>query len=60
MTGPDHTNRLRRRLIGGGAGLIVGAGLGAFCRAALAQTATIELPIINGQRNLVAFPRSGR
>ena len=56
MTGPDHTNRLRRRLIGGGAGLIVGAGLGAFCRAALAQTATIELPIINGQRNLVAFP----
>ena len=56
MTGPDHTNRLRRRLIGGGAGLIVGAGLGAFCRAALAQTATVELPIINGRRNLVAFP----
>ena len=53
-----HTpsNRLRRRLVvAGGAGLAT-AGLGAFSRAAYAQRTSIELPIANGQRNLVAFP----
>lgn len=54
MTEP--TNRLRRRLLAGGAGLLAGAGLSTLSRSALAQTATIDLPIANGRRNLVAFP----
>ena len=50
------TNRLRRRLLAGGAGALATAGLGAFGRAALAQGATTEMPFANGKRNLVAFP----
>ena len=45
------TDRLRRRLLAAGAL----AGLGASGRTALAQ-ATIELPFVNGRRQLVAFP----
>ena len=56
MSDPDPTNRLRRRFISGGAGLLAGAGLSALSRAAFAQGATVELPIVNGKRNLVAFP----
>jgi sulfite dehydrogenase len=56
MTDPDNTNRLRRRLVAGAAGLLAGAGLGTLSRAALAQGASVELPIVNGHRNLVAFP----
>lgn len=52
----DHTNRLRRRLIAGGAGALAAAGLGALIRTAFAQAATTELPIVNGKRNVVAFP----
>jgi DMSO/TMAO reductase YedYZ molybdopterin-dependent catalytic subunit len=52
----DDTNRLRRRLIVGGAGALAAAGLGALSRTAFAQAATIELPIVNGKRNMVAFP----
>lgn len=52
----DTTNRLRRRFLAGSAGLIAGAGLGALSRSALAQGATVELPIANGGRNLVAYP----
>jgi sulfite dehydrogenase len=52
----DDTNRLRRRLIAGGAGALAAAGLGALSRTAFAQAATIELPIVNGKRNMVAFP----
>ncbi len=52
----DDTNRLRRRLIAGGAGALAAAGLGTLSRTALAQAATIELPIANGKRNIVAFP----
>src|SRR5690349_1357540 len=55
MTQVDF-NRLRRRLVTGGAAAIAGAGLGTFARSALAQAATIELPIVNGARRLVAFP----
>jgi len=55
MPDPERTNRLRRRLITGGAGLLAGASLGALARSALAQ-ATTELPMVNGHRNLVAFP----
>ena len=48
------SNRLRRRLIvAGGASAL---GLGAFSRVARAAGATVELPIVNGHRNLVAFP----
>ena len=53
----DHptTNRLRRRLLAGGAGAIAAAGLGTWSRSALAQS-TRELPFANGRRNLVAYP----
>jgi sulfite dehydrogenase (cytochrome) subunit A len=51
------SNRLRRRLVvAGGAGLATSMGLGAFSRGARAAPATVELPIANGHRNLVAFP----
>ncbi|HEX7441209.1 MAG TPA: molybdopterin-dependent oxidoreductase, partial [Caldimonas sp.] len=56
MTDPHTTSRLRRRLVAGGAGLLAGAGLGTLSRAALAQAAIVDLPIVNGRRNLVAFP----
>jgi sulfite dehydrogenase len=56
MTDSDSTNRLRRRLVFGGAGLLAGVGLGGLSRAALAQAATVDLPIANGHRNVVAFP----
>ena len=56
MKNLDKTNQLRRRLVAGSAGMFVGAGLGMASRAALAQAATIDLPIANGRRNLVAFP----
>jgi len=51
-----ETNRLRRRLIAGGAGALAVAGLGAGSRAALAQGASVELPFVNGRRELVAYP----
>ncbi len=52
----ENTNRLRRRFLAGSAGLIAGAGLGALSRSAFAQGATVELPIANGGRNLLAYP----
>jgi sulfite dehydrogenase len=52
----DDTDRVRRRLIAGGAGIVATAGLGALSRAARAQAATVELPFVNGRRNLVAYP----
>ena len=49
------SNRLRRRLVlAGGAG--IAAGLGGFSRAATAQRTSLDLPVVNGHRNLVAFP----
>jgi DMSO/TMAO reductase YedYZ molybdopterin-dependent catalytic subunit len=53
MRDPDSTNRLRRRLIAGGAGFLADAGL---ARAALAQGAAFEHPFANGARRLVAYP----
>jgi DMSO/TMAO reductase YedYZ molybdopterin-dependent catalytic subunit len=53
---PDTTDRLRRRLLTGGAGLLAAGSLGTLSRAVLAQTASIELPMVNGRRNLVAYP----
>ena len=60
MNDSENTNRLRRRLIAGGAGLLAGAGLGMLSRGALAQAATVESPMANGRRNWWPFPRSGR
>ena len=62
MADPHSTDRLRRRLVAGGAGLLAGAGLGSASRSLLAQTAqtaqpaTIDLPFDNGRRTLVAYP----
>jgi DMSO/TMAO reductase YedYZ molybdopterin-dependent catalytic subunit len=53
MCDHDAINRLRRRLLTGGAGLLAGVGLG---RAALAQGAVFEHPFANGGRRLVAYP----
>jgi len=52
----DQIDRLRRRLIAGGAGALATAGLGTLSRTALAQAATVDLPFVNGMRNVVAFP----
>ena len=50
-------NRLRRRLVvASGAGIATAVGLGAFSRPARAQDASVDLPIANGHRRLVAFP----
>lgn len=52
----DTTDRFRRRLVTGGAAMLAGAGLGTLSRAALAQVATIDLPMVNGRRNMLAYP----
>ena len=57
----DHsTNRLRRRLIAGGAGALATVGLGTLGRSAFAQGTgelpSLGLPFANGRRNLVAYP----
>jgi hypothetical protein len=52
----NGTHRLRRRLIVGGAGALAGAVFAPLSRVAFAQAATIELPFVNGKRNLAAYP----
>jgi DMSO/TMAO reductase YedYZ molybdopterin-dependent catalytic subunit len=49
-------NAGRRRLVGGGAGLLAGLGLGTVGRSAFAQAGTFEHPFVNGKRALVAYP----
>jgi sulfite dehydrogenase len=49
------TNPLRRRLLAAGAGALATSGLGGLGRA-FAQDRTVELPIGNGTRHLVAYP----
>ena len=56
MNHSDAANPLRRRLVAGGAGLLAGAGASALSGTALAQAATVNLPMVNGKRNLVAYP----
>jgi DMSO/TMAO reductase YedYZ molybdopterin-dependent catalytic subunit len=50
------TNRLRRRLLAGGAGLLAGAGLAGASRRARAAAATFEHRFVNGQRLVESFP----
>jgi DMSO/TMAO reductase YedYZ molybdopterin-dependent catalytic subunit len=52
----DKTDPFRRRLLAGGAGALAAAGLGALSRSAFAQAGTTELPMLNGKRNILAFP----
>ena len=52
MADIDTHHRLRRRLLAGGAGALA-AGLAGR---AFAQAAAVELPFVNGKRELVAFP----
>ncbi|WP_256329956.1 molybdopterin-dependent oxidoreductase [Variovorax sp. YR216] len=49
-------NQLRRRLVAAGTGAIAALGLGPLGRAALAQAATVEMPFVNGRRNVAAYP----
>ena len=56
MTRPDPFPPARRRLLAGGLGALAGAALGPFSRAALAQSEGVDLPLLNGHRNLVAYP----
>jgi sulfite dehydrogenase len=53
---PDTTNRFRRRLLTGGAGVLAAGGLGTLSRAVFAQAATFDLPMVNGGRNVAAYP----
>jgi DMSO/TMAO reductase YedYZ molybdopterin-dependent catalytic subunit len=54
MTDIDHALHQRRRLLASAAALTVMAG--ATSRSAWAQSATVDLPIANGHRNLLAYP----
>ena len=60
MNNDQHANRLRRRIIAGGAGALASAALGGLSRSALAQTtgelSSRELAFANGKRNLAAYP----
>ncbi len=52
----EPTNRLRRRLVTAGAGLLAGAGLAATSRTARAAASTFTQRFANGQRLLEAYP----
>jgi DMSO/TMAO reductase YedYZ molybdopterin-dependent catalytic subunit len=52
----EPTDRLRRRLITGGAGMLAGAGLGALSGGALAKATTFQHPFANGERLVETFP----
>ena len=52
----ESISRLRRQLLAGGAGALATGALGSLSRTAHAQAGSIDLPMINGHRNLVAFP----
>ena len=51
-----ETNATRRRFMTGGTYALALAAGGRFTRMANAQAPTLELPIANGRRNLVAYP----
>jgi DMSO/TMAO reductase YedYZ molybdopterin-dependent catalytic subunit len=52
----DRADPSRRRLLQAGLGALAGAAFGALDAAAGAEAATVELPIANGRRRLVAYP----
>ena len=52
----DDISHARRRLLASGAGVVTAAGLGAWGQASAKDAKSVELPIANGHRNLVAFP----
>jgi sulfite dehydrogenase (cytochrome) subunit A len=52
----NSRQQLRRRLLAGGAGALATASLGGWSSAARAQAGTVDLPMINGHRNLAVFP----
>jgi sulfite dehydrogenase (cytochrome) subunit A len=53
----DSRQQLRRRLLAGGAGALASATLGGWSTSARAQgAASVDLPMVNGRRTLVAFP----
>jgi DMSO/TMAO reductase YedYZ molybdopterin-dependent catalytic subunit len=53
----NHTpDAMRRRLLGGAAGALATAGLGAMGRGAFAQDGSVDLPMANGHRNLAVYP----
>lgn len=52
----DYTNHVRRRLLAGSAGAVATATLGVLGRSAFAQATSVDLPLVNGRRNLVAYP----
>ena len=56
----NDTNRLRRRLLAGGAGTLAAAGLGGLSRVALGQATTVDLPSSTASATWSLFPRSGR
>ncbi len=56
MNNDDSCNQMRRKLMISSAGLIAGAGLSTFTSKSVAQVGSIDLPITNGHRQLVAFP----
>lgn len=51
-----HPDRLRRKLVVGAAGSLAGAGLATWARSAFADAGSVDLPMVNGHRDLVAFP----
>jgi DMSO/TMAO reductase YedYZ molybdopterin-dependent catalytic subunit len=53
---PEPTDRFRRRLLAGGAGALAAGGLGTLSRAAFAQAAGVDLPMLNGHRNIATYP----
>ena len=52
----ESISRLRRQLLAGGAGALAAGALGSLSRTAHAQAGSVDLPMINGHRDLVAFP----
>ena len=56
MNNDDSFSHMRRKLMTSAASLIAGAGLSTFTSKSVAQVSSIDLPITNGHRQLVAFP----
>ena len=51
-----HLDRGRRQLVAGAVATLAGGGLAGWARSAFANAGSVDLPLVNGHRNLVAFP----